>query len=393
MQPQQTPDAQAIVDAVEIDALIRLLRDEGYTVIGPTLRDGVIVQDELAGARDLPAGWTARQDAATYRIERRDDAALFGHVVGPHSPKALLHPSRLKLFEARRDGAGNVSVTEECAQPPRYAFLGLRDCEIRAIAVQDRVYLSPDHADPDYAARRRDALIVAVDCNEPAASCFCTSMGGDPSAGAGHDLALTELIDSAGHRFAVRAGSEAGAALLDRLAHRAAPNTDVTLAKALHERARGAMGRHMDTTGIKALLQDNAEHPHWDDVAERCLGCANCTLVCPTCFCSSVEEVSDLGGERVERWRRDDSCFNIDFSYIHGGAVRTSTRSRYRQWLTHKLAHWIDQFGSSGCVGCGRCVTWCPVGIDITAEVQALREPAHLVASAIEPSGPGATTP
>ena len=80
-----------------------------------------------------------------------------------------------------------------------------------------------------------------------------------------------------------------------------------------------------------------------------------------------------LYGARAERWRKWDSCFTLDFSYIHGGSVRTSAAARYRQWLSHKLATWIDQFGSSGCVGCGRCITWCPVGIDITEEVAAIR--------------------
>jgi sulfhydrogenase subunit beta (sulfur reductase) len=133
------------------------------------------------------------------------------------------------------------------------------------------------------------------------------------------------------------------------------------------------MGRQMDTNGLKELLQGNPTHKQWDDVAARCLTCANCTMVCPTCFCTTVEDHTDLTGQTAERVRRWDSCFTLDFSYIHGGSVRTETKSRYRQWMTHKLASWIDQFGTSGCVGCGRCITWCPVGIDITAEVAAIR--------------------
>ena len=136
-----------------------------------------------------------------------------------------------------------------------------------------------------------------------------------------------------------------------------------------------SMGRTLDTDGIKELLYGSYEHRRWDDVAARCLACANCTLVCPTCFCATVEDVTDLTGDHAERWRRWDSCFTLEHSYLHGGSVRTSTRARYRQWLTHKLATWIDQFGTSGCVGCGRCITWCPVAIDITAEVAAIRAP------------------
>ena len=133
------------------------------------------------------------------------------------------------------------------------------------------------------------------------------------------------------------------------------------------------MGRSLDQEGLKELLYENRNHPRWDDVADRCLSCANCTMVCPTCFCTTVEDSTDLTGDTAERVRRWDSCFTMDFSYIHGGAVRKSVKSRYRQWMTHKLGTWQDQFGSSGCVGCGRCITWCPVGIDITEEVAAMR--------------------
>jgi ferredoxin len=131
--------------------------------------------------------------------------------------------------------------------------------------------------------------------------------------------------------------------------------------------------RSLDTEGIRDLLLGNLEHARWDEVASRCLSCTNCTLVCPTCFCASVTEVADLSGDHVDRERQWASCFTLDHAKIHGHAVRSSTASRYRQRLTHKLAGWIDQFGTSGCTGCGRCITWCPVGIDITEEVAAIR--------------------
>jgi sulfhydrogenase subunit beta (sulfur reductase) len=103
--------------------------------------------------------------------------------------------------------------------------------------------------------------------------------------------------------------------------------------------------------------------------------------VCPTCFCSTVEDVTDITGEHAERWQKQDSCFTMDFSFLHGGSVRASTRSQYRQWLTHKLATWIDQFDESGCTGCGRCITWCPVAIDLTEEVDAIRKSPPLEAN------------
>ena len=142
---------------------------------------------------------------------------------------------------------------------------------------------------------------------------------------------------------------------------------------ARQETAATPSPRSLDTHGIRDLLMWNLEHPRWDEVASRCLSCTNCTLVCPTCFCSSVQEVADLSGDHVDRERQWASCFSLDHARMHGHSVRSSTASRYRQWLTHKFASWIDQFGTSGCTGCGRCITWCPVGIDLTEEVAAIR--------------------
>jgi sulfhydrogenase subunit beta (sulfur reductase) len=362
----------ATIDRDGLQQLIDLLRGEGYCVVGPTLRDNVIVYEEVATLADLPAGWTDHQDAGVYRLSRRDDEALFGYVVGPHSWKKFLYPERRRLWRARRSDNG-VSVLEDNEAAPRFALLGARSCELHAIAIQDKVFLAPDHCDEDYSLRRENAFIVAVNCTEAGGSCFCVSMDTGPQASSGFDLALTEILDDGQHRFLVEAGSGQGGELLQQLVHQTASDADRAAAQAGIATAKGQMGRSMDTTGLKELLQANADHLRWDEVASRCLSCANCTMVCPTCFCSTMEDVTDLEGEHAERWRRWDSCFTLDFSYIHGGSVRNSTKSRYRQWMTHKLSSWIDQFGTSGCVGCGRCITWCPVGIDITEEVAAMR--------------------
>ena len=230
------------------------------------------------------------------------------------------------------------------------------------------------YRDPIYAARRAGIFIVAVNCTQAASTCFCTSMGTGPRVRQGYDLALTELVAPGRHEFVIEAGSDAGTEVLADLSPSAASDAVCQEAEAAVERAASQIQRRMDTTGIRDLLYANFDHPRWDNVAQRCLTCANCTMVCPTCFCTTVEDVSDVTGTHAERWRKWDSCFTQNFSYIHGGSVRSSAKSRYRQWMTHKLASWIDQFGSSGCVGCGRCITWCPVGIDITEEVRAIRE-------------------
>jgi sulfhydrogenase subunit beta (sulfur reductase) len=360
------------IDRRQLDELLVALRRKGFRIVGPTVREGAIVYDDLVSSADLPAGWTDEQDGGTYRLQRRDDDALFGYNVGPQSWKRILFPPSSLMWKGRRDGAGmEVSADSEAAE--RFAFIGVRSCELHAMAIQDRVFMGGDHVDPIYASRRDGAFIVAVNCGQAGGTCFCVSMETGPKATFGFDLALTELIDEGEHGFLVEVGTERGAEIMGEIVHRPAEAGEVETAERILERTAASMGRTMEIGGIKELLYSNFELPRWDDVAARCLACANCTMVCPTCFCFSVEDVTDLAGGEVERHRSWDSCFTMDHSYIHGGSVRVSNRSRYRQWMTHKLATWIDQFGTSGCVGCGRCITWCPVGIDITEEVAAIR--------------------
>jgi formate hydrogenlyase subunit 6/NADH:ubiquinone oxidoreductase subunit I len=362
----------SILRREDFDQFLDTLKNRGYRVIGPAVCDGAIVYDELGSVADLPVGWTDEQDGGTYRLRKRNDAALFGYVVGPHSWKQFLHPPAVRLWQANRSGA-SFQITEEKHTAPKMAFLGVRACELHAIAIQDKVFLGGSFVDPFYKARREGALIVAVNCGQAGNTCFCSSMNAGPKAASGFDLALTEVIEGADHYFVVEVGTPLGAEILLEVSHRPAEKLEEAKAAEIHARTAQQMGRVMDTVDIKNLLCGNLEHSRWDNVAARCLTCGNCTMVCPTCFCTSVEDVTDLKGEHAEHWQKWDSCFTMDFSYIHGGTVRSSTKSRYRQWMTHKLATWFDQFGTSGCVGCGRCITWCPVAIDITEEVRAIR--------------------
>lgn len=355
-----------------IQTLIERLAARGYEVIGPTPRDGVIAYDRVSGLADLPVGWTDEQAGGHYRLRARADEAVFGYAVGPQAWKRYLHPPVLTLWRSRATDEGLRFEPGEDAPPPRYAFLGVRACELNAIRVQDRVFLGGAYVDPAYRERREGAFIVAVNCAVAAETCFCVAMGTGPEAGPGYDLRLAELMDDAGHRFLVEAGSVVGEEVLAELDTHAATQADLDTARDVVRATAEGMGRTMPDTDVPALLARNLEHPRWDEVAARCLTCGNCTQVCPTCFCTSVEDTSDLTGTTATRTRRWDSCFTLDFSYLHGGSVRRSGRSRYRQWLTHKLSTWVDQFGTSGCVGCGRCIAWCPVGIDITEEVAAI---------------------
>jgi len=372
-----TPAGGALLmEAADLDRLHAALTGAGYRVIGPTLRDGAIILGELGSAGDLPFGWGVSLEPGGYRIRPRDDSAAFGHSAGPQSWKQFLHPTREKVWSARRV-AGGFEIESAAEPAPRLAFLGVRPCDLRAIGIQDQVLARGEHAGSRYAARRAGVFIVAVNCTEPGETCFCTSMGTGPQAGPGYDLALTEMVGEGTHRFLVDVGSPAGADVLADVPTRPADGASAGSARSAVAEAAGRMGRSMPADVLHDLMAGSDGAARWDDVASRCLTCGNCTMACPTCFCTSVDDVTDLSGDHAERWQSWASCFDLDFSYLHGGPVRSSPRSRYRQWLTHKLGSWHDQFGSSGCVGCGRCIVWCPVGIDLTEEVAALQAEAQ----------------
>lgn len=358
------------------DDLLVGLRERGYEVVGPRVRSGAIVVEPVSSSAELPVGVTDEQDGGTYRLRDRDDGAVFGFSTGPQSWKRWLHPPAVKVWSAARDpGTGALEVRDESeGDAPRLAFIGARSCDLHAIRSLDDALLNVEHPDPSYRARREAIFVVALNCSVAGGTCFCVSMGTGPRAEAGFDVALTEVIEDGRHYFVCEPGSERGEELLAALPTSEAGPEERESAEAVVERTASSMGRSIEREGLKELIARNPEHPRWDEVSARCLTCGNCTQVCPTCFCTDVEDVADLDGAGAERHRRWDSCFTLGFTYIHGGSVRSSARSRYRQWMTHKLSSWLDQFdNSSGCVGCGRCISWCPVAIDITEEAAAIR--------------------
>jgi sulfhydrogenase subunit beta (sulfur reductase) len=367
-----------VVSFERFATLIGALQDSGYTVVGPTVGEKSIVYDEIRTINDLPIGMREIQNAGSYQLVQGGDDALFAYTVGPTTWKKYLFPPHETLLSVTSTD-GNLLFAAADTDSPRYAFLGIRPCELAAISIQDKVFISSTATDPKYASARAGMFTVAVNCAVAGGTCFCTSMGTGPRAEAGYDLVLTEIIDGDTHEFVIESGSHAGESVLEKLEGRPATETDASAVDSIAADTADHMGRSMQTDDVYDVLVSNLTSDQWDEVALRCLSCTNCTLVCPTCFCSTMEDISDLKGTAT-RQRRWDSCFTMDFTNLHSHAVRSTTATQYRQWITHKLAYWQDQFDVIGCVGCGRCITWCPPGIDITEEVKKLRTAAKAVA-------------
>ena len=364
---------KVVIDGKELQKLLDVLLRRGYTTIGPTLRDHAIVLDEIRSTSQLPAGWIEEQGAGTYRLKKSNSNAWFGYVLTPTSWKPYLHSPSVKFWSAKRNGKG-FDVEETQTDPAKFAFIGVRACELNAITIQDNVFYGQDFQDQAYVQKRERAFIVAVNCSAAGRNCFCTSMDSGPKALKNFDIALTEIIDGSNHYFVAETGTDLGTEILREVSITPAQEEQIRQAEQVITQTASGISKMLDRTNIKDLLNRNLENRIWDTIAKRCLSCANCTMVCPTCFCTNVEDVTDLSGDHAERWRKWDSCFTVRFSYIHGGSIRPSIKSRYRQWIMHKLSYWFDQFGSLGCTGCGRCITWCPVGIDLTEEVSAIRQ-------------------
>lgn len=379
----QAPPVELPIEALE--TLFEQLKQHGYDIIGPRLENGVITLGPISEVSELPRGVIDEQQPGHYRLQpyapkfsdqqqEPPSSPFFSYAVGPHSLKKLLMPARRRLWQASQTAIDEpMTISMDPVPTQKIALFGIRGCDIAALKKLDDIYLTSTYQEPYYAAVRSSLLLITATCIEPSRSCFCTSMEGGPYA-SNYDLNLTEVHQADAHHFIAQAGSDLGAQLLGELKLKS--NTSSNALTQQHntivDQATAKIKRYLNTDQLAEKLRNRLEHNHWQTVADRCLACGNCTLVCPTCFCSTTEDHVDLTGDHSERWLRWDSCFTQDFSYLHGGAVRDATRARYRQWLTHKLSSWHDQFDTSGCVGCGRCITWCPVGIDLTQEIPQL---------------------
>ena len=369
------------LDSGGLSAIIGRLLDQGHEVYGPRVEDDALRWRRIRSADDLPCGWKQELAPGRARLVPDGTGGRFHHWMCAEGLKAVLHLPVVRVMAARRENAA-FRILDNPAPAGKFAFVGVRACDVAALGILDRVLLGDRYADDIYRSRRENLFLVAVHCLESAPTCFCASLGTGPRAKSGFDIALAEFSDGGETEYFAEAGSAAGLDLLEACGAQPAPPEMARMVEQGCARAAGSQKRSVNAHAAPALIDAVFDSPYWDSVARRCLACGNCTMACPTCFCVNYEDRSSLDGSEAERWRLWDSCFTQSFTYIHGGSVRTSVKSRYRQWLSHKLARWQAQFGTPGCTGCGRCIVWCPVGIDITQEFQELQAAA---AAAVPP--------
>jgi len=351
-----------------LQVLVNELLAMGYQCVGPQVRDGAIVYDSLESSSQLPQGISEVQSPGSYKLTESNNQRYFAWANGPQAIKPYVFAPKENLWRSEQEDAGGLRFVDLTPDPEPVAIIGVRACDIAGLYIQDKHFLHEDKKDPSYLVRRQQLFLVAVNCTHPADTCFCASTDDGPRASYGYDIVLSELDDG----FLVHGLSEKGVVLVKKLTTTPATAEQLLLANEEIEHAAHQQSRRLPSKNLNQILYENLEHPRWDEVALRCLACGNCASVCPTCFCHAEDDVPALDGRSSTYFRQWDSCFTQGHSYIHGITIRATTAQRYRQWLTHKLGSWHDQYGRSGCVGCGRCITWCPAEIDITEEVAAI---------------------
>jgi sulfhydrogenase subunit beta (sulfur reductase) len=373
--PNKGPEigATIAISKPKLDTVLTTLRDLDYQLEGPQVKDFTVVLGPIEKLADLPKGYKSQESPGKYTLSSNGKENYFDVTSGPHTWKKYFFPpkAQLMVFQQDTDDPSTWITKSGEEEVPQYALIGVRPCDLAGIHIQDKIFLEGDRCDPIYLERREKALILVVNCGKPGDTCFCTSMGTGPKAESGFDLALTEIDD----HFLIEVGSEKGQKALAELDLQSASEDLLKKAEwVINNSIRKIELNLPSPEKLETELLENLDHSHWNDVAARCLSCGSCTQVCPTCFCWDSVDKTLLPGNTIIRERSWDSCFNPDYTYVAHGNTRPNTRARYRQWLTHKFASWYEQNGTSGCVGCGRCITWCPADINHLDEIAAIRE-------------------
>ncbi|MEM4513481.1 MAG: 4Fe-4S dicluster domain-containing protein [Ignisphaera sp.] len=318
----------------------------GYKVFG-----GSVIWGSISDVNDLPLNVSDIQGPGFFRITK---GTRFRHSVA--SPKVFLNPSEQLLLMVFR----NYDVESVVGEIPRVVLFGIKPCDVKSIEVLDSIL--GNH--PLYAkARKAIAGIVVEECLEPGETCFCGATDSGPNAGKGFDISYAKVNENS---VIFRYGSNLGKRIIDELGLKEAERDIVEEYVRLVENAKtktvSKIPKVVDVQ--KALYNCIEDISIWAMLSKNCVGCGNCNYVCPTCFCLEFEDeiVDERYAKRVAKWI---GCLTYTYGQVAGGHFRPQLYMRYRHFVLHKFLFYPKQIGLLGCVGCGRCITWCPLGVDL----------------------------
>jgi len=321
------------------------------TIVAPTMENGMVIYRPVI-----------KLDSLDLELPRPKRA-----------PKDFFFKETEKIFDFKDEStkSGSGAKYTQPPKPPEILILGVRPCDGRALAFQDRIFLEKNHGfvDPMYKQRREAAIVVAQACDRPERNCFCTSVGGDPSSPEGSDVLMTPTSDG----YILEGTSDRGEKFLN------GPDTSDLMTDAtgdrlkerdrIHESNRQRVPRKVETGNIKEKLEGNFDNPYWMELGRQCLGCGICTFLCPSCHCFDIQdERTAEGGRRFRVW---DTCQFLEYTQHAGGHnPRPEKGHRIRNRVYDKFKYTVDAFGMVSCVGCGRCSSLCPEAIDMVEILQ-----------------------
>jgi len=358
----------------DIEKIFLYLKQE-YKIIGNKIENNSVILAELENLSDTPSGYSDEQSPGKYKLINNKSEQLFSFSLSPQSWKKYLHPPESTLWKIhKKDNSFNIETPK--IEKNKMAFWGIRPCDFEAIKIYDGVFLRDNKTNLKYKSIRDNLFIFAINCTVNHNTCFCSSMNSGPDIKDGFDLAVTEIFiendeNNTSHHFILNADTQKGQNIVDKFQFKEASKEEVNFAKNKVIENKESITNTFNTKNLDKILQDNYNHEIWYKMGEKCTSCSNCTFVCPTCYCTRTVDFTNLDGSMATRISKWDSCFSKDFTRINNKYIRDSLSSRYRHWVMHKFSTWQEQFGTQGCTGCGRCITWCPSGINI---VKVIRE-------------------
>jgi len=352
-----------LIFAEELTQIVAVLMAEGYTVIGPKDKKLALNLEKLSSPDELALGFVSEEKEGYYRLKPAKTLAI--DAAKPmNSPKYYTEKANQLLYTASQVN-NQWEFKTAVVEPEPIAFFGLNACDVASLYILDLTF-KQEFKDPVYEKNRQAVqFVVGVNCTHPGNNCFCSTYNTGPRLTYPYDLGLTCL----GETYLVEAGSQKGKEVLAKLKSEPASQAHLQQKETLLEKAKKQMSKAFNLKKACQVLADNYEHPYWDEPSERCLSCANCINVCPTCYCYQIYRRANLSADEVAVFRSLDACHHLEFAAVHGGNFRPRRVDRLRHWVNHKIFWTIEQYGVPGCVGCGRCITWCPTAIDITEPV------------------------